>query len=133
MSWDQAPIYVEAHDLSRWVVERVQAWPRERDRHLGRPVLAAACELLSSVSLALTFPETRIAHLRQADESVVRLRVLLRLARDTCLISPGGLRHAQGRLRAIGRMIGGWRRRVRTRASSSSEHDSGDGLPASTA
>ena len=47
------------------------------------------------------------------DHAIVRLRVLLRLARDIGLVSAGGLRHASGRLRTIGRMVGGWRKRMK--------------------
>lgn len=64
------------------------------------------------VSLALTFPASRSRHLEAADEAVVRLRELLRLAQELGLISPGGLRYASGRLLVIGRMIGGWRKRT---------------------
>ena len=113
MSRHNAPLYVEAHDLARWVLERVEAWPPERGRSLERPLCGAACELLASVSLALTFPEGRSEYLRTADESIVRLRMMLRLAQDLALISPGGLRHALGRLRTIGRMLGGWQRQLR--------------------
>ena len=112
MSWRDAPLYVDAHDLARWVLERTSSWPPERDRLLGLPLASAACELVCEVSLALTFPHGRPRHLERADRALVRLRVLLRLARDLALVSSGGHRFAAGRLRVIGRMIGGWRKRV---------------------
>lgn len=110
MSWRDAPLYVEAHDLARWVLERTRAWPEPGP--LGERSAAAACDLVVAVSLALTFPAGRAEHLRAADHAVVCLRVLLRLACDLGMVSPGGLRFATGRLRTIGRMIGGWRKRV---------------------
>jgi hypothetical protein len=112
MSWRDAPLYVEAHDLARWVIERTNAWPMDRDRHLGTPLVSAACDLVIEVSLSLTFPASRRLHLEAADEAIVRVRSLLRLARSQNLISAGGLRHAAGRLQVIGRMVGGWRKRV---------------------
>lgn len=110
-----APLYVESHDLARWVLERVEAWPEERGRTLRQPLAETACQLVTAVSLALTFPDTRGEHLREADETVVRLRMLLRLASELALLSPGGLRHAEGHLRAVGRMLGGWQRQLRRR------------------
>ena len=62
--------------------------------------------------MALTFPEGRAAQLQAADEAVVRLRERLRLAGALGLLSPGALRQLTGQLSAIGRMIGGWRRRL---------------------
>jgi len=110
MSWRDAPLYVEAHDLSRWVLERASVWPPPA--LLAPRVAAATTELLTAISLALTFPQGRASYLHQADEEIVRLRMLLRLARDLGMISPGGLRFASGRLRTIGRMVGGWLRRL---------------------
>lgn len=112
MSEHHAPIYVAAHDLARWILERIEAWPHERGGTLRQPLSETACQLLTAVSLAMTFPRKRVDHLRSADETVVRLRMLLRLAGDLALLSPGGLRHAQGKLLAIGRMLGGWQKQL---------------------
>ncbi len=133
MSWRDAPLYVEAHDLARWIVERSNGWTSRGDRHLAPLVAAGACDLLTDVSLALTFPATRASHLEAADHGIVRLRVLLRLANGIGLLSAGGLRFAAGRLLAIGRMIGGWRKRVDSARSPPGQlmkQASGGGLPA---
>ena len=132
MSWRDAPLYVEAFDLTRWVTERAGSWEHEP---LARLATGSACELVSSVSLALTFPATRARHLEGADEGIVRLRTLLRIARAQGLLSGGALRFAAGRLEAIGRMVGGWRKRLdrsrqRTEGRRALRQDSGDGPPA---
>ncbi len=133
MSWRDAPLYVEAHDLARWTVERTNRWASREDRHLAPLVAAGACDLLTAVSLALTFPATRAIHLEEADHGIVRLRVLLRVARGLGLLSAGGLRFASGRLSAMGRMVGGWRKRVdsaRSPPPRGRTRVSGGGLPA---
>ena len=112
MSWREAPLYVEAHDLARWIGERSKGWPADSRREVGAHLIAAACELLTAVGLALTFPHSRRGHLETADAAIVRCRLLLRLARDLCLVSPGGNRFAAGRLAEIGRMVGGWQKQV---------------------
>ncbi len=116
MSWRDAPLYVEAMDLSCWVVERAGSWEHVllADRATG-----AAVELVSSVSLALTFPATRELHLAATDEGIVRLRTVLRVARNLGLVSRGGLRDAAERLAKIGRMVGGWRKRREKRCRAS--------------
>ncbi len=130
MSWRDAPLYVEAFDLTRWVAERAEAWPHQP---LARLATGSACDLACAVSLALTFPDKRWRHLELADESIVRLRTLLRLARGLGCLSAGGLRYAAGRLSAIGRMVGGWRKRLRQTKDSAGRKagkSSGDGPPA---
>lgn len=114
MTWKDAPLYVEAHDLARWVSERAGAWADRGGRHLAARVGDVACSLLEAVALALTFPVGRASHLAEADRAIVRLRVLLRLARELGYLSPGGLRFACERLQTAGRMVGGWRKRLDT-------------------
>ena len=110
MSWRDAPLYIEAHDLARWLLELAEGWPVEAP--LRSRLAGAACELVEAIALALTFPLQRATCLQRADAAVVQIRVLLRLARDLALVSPGGVRFASERLRSIGRMVGGWRKRV---------------------
>lgn len=141
MSAQRAPIYVQTHDLARWILERIETWPPERGVTLRGPLSETTCQLVTSVSLALTFPRGRLEHLHVADKSVVRLRMLLRLAGDLALFSPGGLRHAQGQLLAIGRMLGGWKKQLQPspmQGSSGKEEpaapkNQGTGSPAPTA
>lgn len=135
MNDHHAPLYVEAHDLARWLLERLEGWHTERGSTLLRPLSDTTCDLVTSVSLALTFPQGRRDYLLRADESVVRLRMLLRLACDLALLSPGGLRHAQGQLRTIGRMLGGWQRQLRQseRNAATSFENQGTGSPATPA
>lgn len=111
MSWRDAPLYIEAHDVARWVSERALGFPAAAAPVGGRLVQTAG-DLLDAVALALTFPDTRGGHLRAADEAIACLRVQLRLARDLGLVSAGGVRHVAARLAVAGRMIGGWRKRV---------------------
>ena len=110
MSWRDAPLYVEAYDLARWLLKHTENWPAEST--MRARLSHAGCELVEAVSLALTFPRQRSDHLLRADASIVRVRILLRLACDLELLSRRGVRFACGRLRLIGRMVGGWSKRV---------------------
>ncbi len=108
MSWRDAPLYVESHDLALLVAIAADGTGdgtllRCRERTL---------DLLEAVSLALSFPADRAAHLRRADEAAASLRVVLRVAQDAGALSGGRQREAARRLRVIGRMLGGWRKRV---------------------
>ena len=113
MSWTHAPLYVRAHDFARWLHAHVAAWESPRHAAFAADVAILSRELLGSVSLALTFPDRRDESREVADECVVRLRVLLRLAVDLGATTEEQLRFAAGELRDVGRMIGGWRRAAR--------------------
>ncbi len=112
MSWRDAPLYVEAHDLAAWLVARAATWRQPAAACLAPRIAGAACDLVDAVALALTFPIRRAAHLERADASIVVLRTELRLAEQLDVVSARGLRFACERLRTIGRMVGGWRKRV---------------------
>jgi hypothetical protein len=90
---------------------------------LGVPLCEAATGLCVSISLALSFPAVRERHQQDADEAIVRLRERLRLARDLGLLSAGGARYAHGELLELGRMLGGWRKRERSRQAARLESD----------
>jgi hypothetical protein len=113
VSWRDAPLYVHCHDLARQVLERFGPGRADPPQAvLASRVCEAAADLLCWVSLALTFRPTRADDLTEADRALVRLRVQLRLALDLGELSAGGLRHLGGAMTEIGRMIGGWRKRV---------------------
>jgi hypothetical protein len=116
MNAANAPLYVRAHDLAA----AVAAHPGDGTT-VGRLACEAAAELLVAVSLALTFPGERAADLRTADRAVVRVRVLLRVAAERGLLTPGALRARTDALAELGRMLGGWQRTQRRR-------QRGDGL-----
>ena len=121
MTWREAPLYVAATDLASWILERQRTWDANI---LGQRLASTACDLQEAIALALTFPAIRRSQLHLADQGVVRLREQLRLVTDMTLLSPRQRRFALGRLAEIGRMIGGWRRRL-----SSSSRSSGVGPP----
>jgi hypothetical protein len=105
-TWRRAPVYVETHDLCRWLLER--------QSHGAGFLLPRLCdealELLGTLAAALTFPAERSLTLHQADRRVVRLRVFTRLAAEAGALRPTGARYVASVLDRIGRMIGGWSR-----------------------
>jgi len=79
-------------------------------------MFAEARALLGSTSLALAFRAERPAHLRDADEALGRLRAYLRLAEtDPPLLDDIAVAEAAEQLTAIGRIVGGWRKRLAER------------------
>lgn len=129
MSWERAPLYVQAHDLAAWLLAHVERWPAGSHADLRRRIAGTALELVEAVSLALTFPPARAAESERADCCVARLRVLLRLAAGLGLADARQVRFASGELDSIGRMVGGWRRAARLRTARAQKRK-GDGARA---
>jgi hypothetical protein len=115
--WSRAPLYVRVLDLARWLNTRSEDRAAVPYAGLAQRTALESEELLVAVSLALTFPARRSQSLERADEAVVRIRLLMRLACELGGMSAAQLGYASSELDGIGRMIGGWRRSRRRRTS----------------
>lgn len=85
-------------------------FPKHQRFILGARVQSAALDLVDAVVLALVRREDRRVRMDEADASIARLTVGLRLSRDLGLLSAGSVTHALTELQEIGRMLGGWRK-----------------------
>lgn len=108
-----AMLYGRCDAFARWLLARVRGWPDNAARLLGEPIFAEARALLAAVSLALTFKSERPRHLRAADEALARLRAMVRLTEvHPPLMDDIARAEAAEQLTAIGRILGGWRKRL---------------------
>lgn len=111
----EAPLYVLAFEVALWLEQHGQsarersddisgaaAWQRMADH--GR-------ELLFAVADALTFRAGRARELHRADRAALRLRVEARLAVTLGVVQPRQHAWLIERVDAIGRMLGGWKKR----------------------
>lgn len=96
-------MFVDALALCRWVQERFQDDPRPLPRALCR----GALELLDAVSLSLR-NRRREEMLERADETLLVLRVHLRLAGELALLQERQVLFALDQADKVGRQIGGW-------------------------
>lgn len=102
----EAPLYLHAHDLARWLLANLAPDSCLEER-LHRDALA----LLDHIVLALKGFD-RDHHLDEADATAAVLRARLRLARDLERLDDRRLVFLTDQLDQIGRQIGGWQRRL---------------------
>ena len=107
----QSPIFTRTYDLLLWLIPLTTKFPRAH-----RFVLAARVQ-----ETALRFQERLIEAgrsqrpapiLAQADTDLVKLRLYLRLCRDLKLVAFGQYEHGQRMVNEVGRLMGGWRRKI---------------------
>ncbi len=133
MTWRRAPLYVRAHDLALWLGRHAAATSPPA-RPVADEVAGLARDLLTALSLALTFPSERKARQRDADAAVVALRVRVRLLADLGGATDAQARHAIEHIDEIGRMLGGWQlHAARRRAPSTHAQRSESGAMAQAA
>lgn len=83
MSWRDAPLVVQAHDLAQTLLKVCDAEPFAPQPALRRHLADGVLGLLSQVSIALSFPADRPQAWRAADRHVCTLKVLVRPAGST--------------------------------------------------
>jgi hypothetical protein len=101
----KAPIFTDAYALCQWLLEHLDQSPGVMAHRICRTALA----VLETLTLALKGRQ-RDLRLEEADEQLISLRLLLRLANSTDLITDAQLLHALDYTDRIGRQLGGWQR-----------------------
>ena len=101
----QAPLFVDALALCQWLMERFPSAAHPLERRL----IALALDLFETLTLALKGREREL-RLGEADETLIRLRALLRLAADSGRLPPARYEQVLERVDRIGRQLGAWQR-----------------------
>lgn len=102
-------LLVKWHDLSGWILDRVESFPKNQRFIFGQRV---ANHMLDVMELLVEAAYTREkAHLLStANRKMEVLRWLLRLCHERQLLTQKQYLHASGLLVECGRMCGGWLR-----------------------
>jgi len=101
----QTPLFVDALTLCQWLCEHLATVGEP----LAQPILALSLDLLQILTLALKGRD-REARIDEADELLIRLRTLLRLAVDCGRLTADQYGHVLGYVDDIGRQLGAWQR-----------------------
>ena len=101
----RAPLFVDALALCQWLLGRFDAAGRPLEQRL----IGLALELFETLTLALKGRE-RAARIEEADELLIRLRALLRLAADSGRLTADQYAYVLDRINSIGRQLGAWQR-----------------------
>ncbi len=108
----ESPIFTQTYDLLRWLLPLAGQLPREHRSGLARRLPDVAFELQRRLIEAAK-AEDGTADLHAADAALAELRTLLRLTRDLGAISFGQYEEGVRRSSEIGRLLGGWLRRMK--------------------
>ncbi len=106
---EPAVVVLRAYDLSLWIVQKAEKFPRSFRFSVGDRLVARSLDLLEDLVEAAYATAKRVP-LERAAYRVNSLRYLLRLAGDLRLLSADSREFAAGKLEEIGRMTGGWRK-----------------------
>ena len=108
---DQPVVLVKWYDYSKWVLDRVDGFPKNQRFVLGTRLADAVVlvvELLGEAAFA--GKEKKYQLLAEANRKIEVVRWLVRLTSDRNLISKRQFLFSCRALEECGRMVGGWQR-----------------------
>ncbi len=111
----ESPIFARVYDLIQWLIEHVLKFPRSQRFILAQAIVRVALrmeELLIEAATGLGTAD----RLMEADAELAKLRVQLRRCQDMRLLSIAQYEHACQRVTEIGRLLGGWRKKMNVKA-----------------
>ena len=105
------------YDYTRWVLDRIDQFPKNQRFVLGTRLADAAVEVLEILSEAeYARGNQKRELLDRANRRIQTVRWLVRLIADRNLISKRQFAHSARSLEECGRMVGGWLRSLATPA-----------------
>jgi hypothetical protein len=107
----QSPIFSKTYDFVAWLIPQTVKFPRQQ-----RFVMAAALQQealhFQSLLIEAAHQDNPALQLNSADAELDKLRTHLRLSRDMELMGAGQYEHAARMLVEIGKLLGGWKKKV---------------------
>ena len=111
MTHNTAAIYTRTYDYLTWILPATNHFPKSVRHSFTRRLLDASFDLREYLEEAnLRRGQARKKSLLQADESLAKIRVYIRLANRWKWLSEGQYEHVSLMLVEIGKILGGWRK-----------------------
>jgi hypothetical protein len=115
----QSPIFVKTYDFLLWLIPLTLKFPKSQRFLLAERLSKMALDFYDLIVEAVLEPEQQTERLDAADKLLTKIRLYVRLSHDLRCISPGQLEHAARLMDEIGRLIGGWKRKLAEEKNSS--------------
>jgi four helix bundle protein len=111
MMREEMAIFTRAFDFLSWLIPRTGSFPRQQRFVVTKRLQDAALDFYERIVEANgSRGRARLAHLRQADIALDKVRCYLRLCADWKWLSRGQHRHAAEMVAELGRLLGGWQK-----------------------
>jgi hypothetical protein len=109
----ESPIFVRTYDLLLWLIPQTLKFPREHRFTMARRVQDVALDFQERIiEAALSDEQHQDDYLACSDVDLTKLRFYLRLCKDLQLLSLSQYEHVSRMVAEIGKLLGGWRKKL---------------------
>ncbi len=106
---EEMVIFTRTFDLLQWILPHAADFPRLYRSTVSQRLQDAVLDFQEALFDAnAEGGQTRLAHLRQADAHLSKVRLYLRLAFQFHWLTSGQHEHVSNMVAEIGRLLGGW-------------------------
>ena len=106
-----SPVFSRTYDFIVWLLGETENFPKSERFRMARRLEDTAFDLYDQLARAAHSVEP-LFELKQADHLLVMLRLYLRLSYDRHLLKIGPYEHGAQMLVEVGRLLGGWMKKV---------------------
>jgi hypothetical protein len=107
MASEEMAIVKKAYEFSKWLLQHTGKFPKSYRFSIAVRLEDTALEFTELVAVANMRPN-RLGMLREADEHLMRLRLLIRMSFDLQFLNVTSYEYGSRSLAELGRMLGGW-------------------------
>lgn len=108
----QSPLFVKTYDFLLWLIPLTLRFPKSQRFLLAERLSGMALDLYDLILEAVQEPALQEERLDQADRLLTKIRLYLRMSHDLRCITINQLEYAAERIDELGRLIGGWKRKI---------------------
>ena len=109
----QSPIFVRTYDFLLWLLPLTLKFPKSQRFLLAERLGKMALDFYELIIDAVQDPHYCLEYIVKADILLVKIRFYLRLSYDLHCISIGQLAFASKRVEELGRLLGGWIKKIK--------------------
>lgn len=108
----QSPLFVKTYDFLLWLIPLTLKFPKSQRFLLAERLGTMALDFYDTIQDAVIEPEHQPVRLVAADHLLTKIRLYLRLSHDLKCINSGQFEYAARQMDELGRLIGGWQKKV---------------------
>jgi hypothetical protein len=108
------PAIQKAYDLAKELLTRAAKYPRDYKFTLGERIVTHMLHILELL-IEAAYSRDKIRCLDEANRTLEKLRVLLRLSHELGPLSTKGYEYVMAMAKDLGNQIGGWRKQAEAR------------------
>ena len=111
----QSPLFAKTYDFLLWLIPLTLKFPKSQRFLLAERLSGMALDFYDLILEAVIRPDVQNKKIIEADQMLTKIRLYVRLSYDLKCLSLGQLEHAARLMDEIGRLIGGWIRKQKSR------------------